>query len=163
MTDEQLSALLRLKRYEGPPPEYFEGLLTQVHRRQRAELLHRPLWRIAVERVQTFFSEHSMGNLSYAGAMASALVVGVGTIFFMTPGGSLESRRSGVVASASAESEKLPPIGESLTLPISAPPTLPASFQGQPNAAARVTSAKDRRYVIDAMPVNYEPEASTRF
>src|SRR5882757_40595 len=87
MTEEQLTALLRLKRYEQPPADYFDGLLKDIHRRQRTELLRRPLWKIAAERVQTFFSEHSMGHLSYAGAMAAVLIVGVGAIGLMTPGG----------------------------------------------------------------------------
>ena len=39
MTEEQLTALLRLKRYEQPPPEYFDRLLQDIHRRQRTELL----------------------------------------------------------------------------------------------------------------------------
>ena len=89
MTDEQLSALLRLKRYEQPAPQDFDRLLQDIHRRQRSELLHRPLWKIAAERVQTFFSEHSMGHLSYAGALASALVVGVVGIGLMTSGGAV--------------------------------------------------------------------------
>ena len=78
MTEEQqLSALLRLKRYEQPPAGYYERLLQDVHRRQRAELLRQPLWRLALERVQTFFSAHSMGNVSYAGAMAVVAIAGV--------------------------------------------------------------------------------------
>src|SRR3954462_6609138 len=75
MTDEQLSALLRLKRHETPPSGYFDRLLADVHRRQRAELLQRPLWKIAFERFQTFFGEHSMGPFSYAGAVASVVAV----------------------------------------------------------------------------------------
>ena len=47
MTEEQLTALLRIKRFEQPPPQYFDRLLENIHRRQREELLHRPLWRIA--------------------------------------------------------------------------------------------------------------------
>ena len=90
MTEEQLSALLRIKRFEQPPPQYFDRLLQDIHRRQRAELLRRPLWKIAAERVQTFFSEHSMGHLSYAGALASVMVVGVGAIGLMTSGGGAE-------------------------------------------------------------------------
>src|ERR1700744_1431075 len=91
MTEEQLSALLRIKRFEQPPPQYFDRLLQDIHRRQRAELLRRPLWKIAAERLQTFFSEHSVGNLSSAGALASALVVGVVGIGLMTADGADKS------------------------------------------------------------------------
>ena len=84
MTEDQqqqkLSALLRLKRFEQPPPGYYAKLLQDVHRRQRADLLRRPLWQIAIERMHTFFSEHSMGRLQYGGAMAAVLVTGL-TIF----------------------------------------------------------------------------------
>lgn len=74
---QQLQALLRLKRYEQPPSGYYEKLLRDVHRRQRSELLRRPLWSIAVERIQTFFGEHSMGSVSYAGAMAAVAFTGL--------------------------------------------------------------------------------------
>src|SRR5688572_2555989 len=85
MTEEQLRALLRLKRYEVPPPDYFDGLLRDIHRRQRSELLRRPLWKIALERVQTFFGEHSMSPASYAGAMATLLILGISAIGVMGP------------------------------------------------------------------------------
>ncbi len=75
--DQKLSALLRLKRFEQPPAGYYEKLLQDVHRRQRAELLKRSLWSIGLERIQTFFSAHSMGNASFAGAMAAVAVAGV--------------------------------------------------------------------------------------
>ena len=156
MTEEQLSALLRIKRFEQPPPEYFDRLLADVHRRQREELLHRPLWKIAVERVQTYFSEHSMGGVSYAGAMAAALVIGVGVIAVMTPG-RIES--TGGIAKAALPQPKQ---GALLTLQ-STGPTLPAAFESQQAQPGRALFPKDRRYVIDARPVSYEPEASVRF
>jgi hypothetical protein len=78
--EQQLQALLRLKRYEQPPAGYYEKLLQDIHRRQRSELLRRPLWAIALERVQIFFSEHSMGGLSYAGALAAVALAGLVTI-----------------------------------------------------------------------------------
>ena len=159
MTEEQLTALLRIKRFEQPPPQYFDRLLENVHRRQREELLQRPLWRIAVERVQTFFSEHSMGNVSYAGAMAAALVVGAGAIAVMTPG-EIE-KRSYAVDPTPAQ----PNAGSLLTLQSRLPGTLalPAAFETQPPSASRMQSAKDRRYIIDARPASYEPEGSIQF
>src|SRR4051812_6893109 len=89
MTEDQqqqkLSALLRLKRFEQPPPGYYAKLLQDVHRRQRMDLLRRPLWKIAIERVQTFFGEHSMGRLQYGGAMAALMVTGLTIIGFSYP------------------------------------------------------------------------------
>ena len=57
-----------------------------MHRRQRAELLRQPLWKIALERWQTFFGEHSMGAYSYAGSLAAVLVVGAASVFMLTSG-----------------------------------------------------------------------------
>src|SRR3954447_6034095 len=85
MTEEQLSALLRLKRHEQPPPGYFDDLLRAVHRRQREELLHRPLWRIALERLQCFFGEGTLAPVSYAGVLAAVAIAGVLTIQSMQP------------------------------------------------------------------------------
>ena len=159
MTEEQLTALLRIKRFEQPPPQYFDRLLENIHRRQREELLQRPLWRIAVERVQTFFSEHSMGNVSYAGAMAVALAVGAGAIAVMTPG---EKEKHSVVAVSTPVQQKT---GSVLTLqsrPYAAP-ALPAAFETQFSPTGRPQFAKARRYIIDARPASYEPQASIQF
>ncbi len=157
MTEEQLSALLRVKRHEQPPPRYFERLLQDIHRRQRSELLQRPLWEIALERVQTFFSEHSMGNRSYAAAMVVALVGGVGAIFLATPG-EIE-RKPGVAIAAAANGS---PQSKLLSLQ-SIGPALPAAFNPQATSPNGARTVKERRYVIDARPVSYEPEPSTRF
>ena len=43
-TTTKLAGSLRLKRYEQPPPGYFENFLHEFHRRQRDELLRQPLW-----------------------------------------------------------------------------------------------------------------------
>ena len=37
--NNEIGRLLRLKRYEQPPPGYFENFLHEFHRRQRDELL----------------------------------------------------------------------------------------------------------------------------
>jgi hypothetical protein len=161
MTEEQLSALLRLKRYEQPPEGYFDKLLQDIHRNQRTELLRRPLWRIALDRVQTFFGEHSMGSASYAGAMATVLIVGVAGIRLMTPVGS--SGQHGPVVdngrqtqTVFATPEKLLTLQEPTPTPrldsVRSFPVSQPSFESQPP-----------RYVIDARPVSYEPSSSFKF
>ena len=159
MTEEQLTALLRIKRFEQPPPQYFDRLVENIHRRQREELLHRPLWRIAVERVQTFFSEHSMGNVSYAGAMAAALVVGAGAIAVMMPG---EIEKQSFVAASTPVQAKSSSLLTLQSRPVSAP-ALPAAFESLTPQTDRMQFAKNRRYIIDARPASYEPEASIQF
>src|ERR1700752_1770333 len=76
--DKELSALLRLKRYEQPPPEYFENFLHEFHRRQRDELLRQPLWRICLERAHNFIWRLNVPSLtsltSYPAAVAAVLI-----------------------------------------------------------------------------------------
>jgi hypothetical protein len=176
MTDQQLTALLRLKRYEKPPVGYFDRLLEDVHRRQRAELLQRPLWKIAVERVQVFFSEHSMGNVGYAGAMAAVLVMGLGTISLMTPGGMKDSRNLAAETSATTETrlalerENQPLASKQLPDRSDALVTLgsdPKPFLGSPRfpAAPALPSSQiyPPRHVSDLRPASYEPSPSFSF
>src|SRR4030095_13844673 len=44
--DNEIGKLLRLKKYEQPPPGYFENFLHEFHRRQRDELLRQPVWSV---------------------------------------------------------------------------------------------------------------------
>jgi hypothetical protein len=165
MTDEQLSALLRLKRYEQPAPQYFDRLLQDIHRRQRAELLRRPLWKIAAERVQTFFSEHSMGHLSYAGALAAVLVVGLTGIGFLTSGGSMD-RASRQVQLAFNTSDKPntpvdPPAPEKPMLSLAAGKPVHVLDASLPAAQTSYGSGYHQpRYIIDTRPVSYDPSSA---
>ena len=43
LNEEQIGKLLRLKKYEQPPPGYFDNFLHEFHRRQRDELLKEPI------------------------------------------------------------------------------------------------------------------------
>jgi len=160
MTDEQLSALLRLKRYEQPPPQYFDRLLQDIHRRQRTELLRRPLWKIALERVQTFFGEHSMSHASYAGAMAAVLVAGVTVIGLMTPSGSgIKGLEAKVVQPA-----PMAPVSSD-TRYIALENTQPPKLGTQPGQlpSAGLQPSREPRYVMDARPVSYEPSSAFNF
>src|ERR1044071_6218939 len=73
--DNEIARLLRLKRYEQPPPEYFENFLHEFHRRQRDELLRQPLWRICLERAHDFILRLNVPSLSSYPAAAAAVLI----------------------------------------------------------------------------------------
>lgn len=150
MTEEQLSALLRLKRHEQPPEGYFDQLLRDVHRRQRTDLLRQPLWRIALERWQTYFSEHSMGPFSYAGAMTAVLAIGAAGVFLFTSG----AGHSGDVA-AVAKNEAVPRVAPP-QVRVPAPPLNLAQFPPVQFPTSATAQRDAPRYVIDARPVSYD-------
>jgi hypothetical protein len=73
--DNEIRKLLRLKKYEQPPPGYFENFLHEFHRRQRDELLRQPLWRIGVDRVRYFLLSLNLSTLtSYPAAVTAVLI-----------------------------------------------------------------------------------------
>ena len=72
--NDEIARLLRLKRYEQPPPDYFENFLSEFRRRQRDELLRQPVWRICFERAQGFALRHNVRPLaSYAAGIAAVV------------------------------------------------------------------------------------------
>ena len=127
LNDSDIQKLLRLKRYEQPAPEYFDKFLQDFHRRQRSELLRQPAWKIVLERVETFFSEHSMGRYAYATATAAVL-------FF-----------AGITSMGILNSSPAPSLVN----------TLPGNPK-QPHQLVAVASREHPRYVIDTRPASYE-------
>src|SRR5438876_10072897 len=86
--DNQITKLLRLKRYEQPPPGYFENFLHEFHRRQRDELLRQPLWRICVDRARDLAFSFNLSTLtSYPVAVTAVLVcpAGISLKIYQTP------------------------------------------------------------------------------
>src|SRR5439155_20834030 len=70
--DNEIAKLLRLKRYEQPPPGFFEIFLHEFHRRQRDELLRQPVWRICLERAHySMFRLHVPSVASYPAPSAA--------------------------------------------------------------------------------------------
>ena len=78
--DDKIARLLRLKRYEQPPPGYFENFLHEFRRRrQRDEFLREPLWSICADRVRDFVFRHNVRTLAgySAGVAVAAACVAV--------------------------------------------------------------------------------------
>src|SRR5437870_9489795 len=73
--ENEITKLLRLKKYEQPPAGYFDNFLHEFHRRQRDELLREPLWRICLQRAQDFMFRLNVPALtSYPAAITAVLV-----------------------------------------------------------------------------------------
>jgi hypothetical protein len=78
--DDHIAHLLRLKRYERPPPDYFENFLREFRRRQRDKLVRQPVWRICFERVEGFafwFNIRSLASAGIAAVIACAAVISI--------------------------------------------------------------------------------------
>ena len=72
--DDRIARLLRLKRYEQPPPGYYENFLDEFRRRQRDELFREPFWSICVDRMRDFVFSHNLWPLAYSGTAIVAVV-----------------------------------------------------------------------------------------
>ena len=151
---QDLQRLLRLKRHEAPPPGHHEDFMREFHRRQREELLRRPLWRLALDRLEAALPSFQPARYAYAGACATAVVAAsiISTRILVTPG-------HGTVASANTASVAVaapvrPPINilspKSASLRLS--PEL--NFDQPRRVAASSSAASNRtRYVLDASPI----------
>src|SRR5262249_57775344 len=76
--DDHIAHLLRLKRYEQPPPGYFENFLHEFRRRQRDELVRQPLWRICFERAEAFAL---LINIRFLAPAGIALLIASAAVF----------------------------------------------------------------------------------
>jgi hypothetical protein len=154
--DNEIGQLLRLKKFEQPPPAYFENFLHEFHRRQRDELLRQPLWRLALERAQDFVFRLNFPSLaSYPAATAALLLCAAVIGLKMSPAPNAPSMaandHSAYVAAANAESDwtlAMPVTTRELNAPLSR--SVKASIYTHRAAASP-------RYVLDSIPVSYEP------
>jgi len=102
--DDQIARLLRLKRYEQPPPGYYENFLNELRRRRRRdELFREPFWSICVDRMRDFMFRHNVRTLAGYSAglatVAACIAVVAITIFQQSGTTQLAVRTSHVPAS----------------------------------------------------------------
>jgi len=154
--DKEIAALLRLKRYEQPPPGYFDNFLHEFHRRQRDELLKQPLWRICLERAHDFMLRLNVPALgSYPAAVTAALVFAaiISLKVYQAPEPVRMSANAGAVAAA--------PVNATSELTLASPVATRGVFSTQPlrrldERARAHRAATPPRYVLDSVPVSYE-------
>src|SRR5207302_6176015 len=158
--DNEIGRLLRLKKYEQPPADYFENFLHEFHRRQRDELLRQPLWRICVDRARDFVFGLNLGTLTSYPAAATAVLVCAAVISF-------KIYQTPQPASFAAQDRQLehrqvfaapPSTNEEWTL--ASPATTrfftAQSLRNSTESAHTHRAATPPRYVLDSVPVSYE-------
>jgi hypothetical protein len=126
--DDEIAQLLRLKRYEQPPRDYFENFLSEFRRRQHDELLRQPLWRLCLERAQGFVFQLDVRSLApYPAAIAAVLVCGAVV--------SIRIHQQSDTTQLAVQSSPVPPrspnVEKELDFP---PPVLIPPFETQPTA-----------------------------
>src|SRR5438067_9661982 len=154
--DNEIARLLRLKRYEQPPPGYFENFLHEFHRRQRDELLRQPLWRICLDRAHEFKFRFPVRSLaSYPAAVAAVLVCGaiISLKIYQQPETTQVALQRPPALSTPTSTDA------QWTL---ASPRATRTFRMQPlhrfDASTQTHWATTPpRYVLDSVPVSYEP------
>jgi hypothetical protein len=154
LTDVQ--RLLRLKRYEAPAPEYFEDFLSEFQDRQRAEMLKRPLWRLALDRLEGAMPSFQLSQAVYAGSCALALLIaGVSSERILTsPANTAIAAAGGAGHVAnSRRATANPKIDFYASRPAFRLSELDFD-QPRPTAAAYTTAASPR-YVLDSRPASY--------
>jgi hypothetical protein len=157
LNDDQIGKLLRLKKFEQPPPGYFDNFLHEFHRRQRDELLREPLWRIGLQRAQDFMFRLNVPGLASYPALATALVVCAAVIslkVYQTPEtvNVAAQNRAPVVATTS-----LPDSAWSLSKPVTTRDLGPSLVRTVKDSSQTHRVAAPPRYVLDSTPVSYEP------
>jgi len=75
--EDSITKLLRLKRYEQPPEEYFQNFLAEFQARQRSEVIHRPLLQIAWDRFSSMFVMPPVPRMVMTSSFAAAMLAAV--------------------------------------------------------------------------------------
>jgi hypothetical protein len=127
-----IQKLIRLKRYEQPPEGYFDDFLFEFQRRQRAEMLKRPLWQIAWERANLWLESFRVPAIAYA----SILVAAVGVTGVVVNSQNNASAVAGGIAAANN--------------PIVVSPAAPLGGQVAP------ASTSPHSYVLEKRPVSHD-------
>lgn len=160
---DEIGRLLRLKRYEQPPPDYFETFLHEFHRRQRDELLRQPMWRIALQRAQDFMFRLNVPALSSGPVAVAAVLVAAAIVslkVYEAPVYEAPQAQGPTVAMHSVEAA--PASGSwSLQKITIRDFSSPVARNVKDSSLIRRAAAVPPRYVLDSTPVSYEP--SLRF
>jgi hypothetical protein len=154
LDEQQLQKLLRIKRFEQPPPGYFDRTLIEFHRRQREELLRRSAtliwWEGFVSGQRTFRVPSYAYGAAFAVFLVVATIIGSGLWTPYNYRGVLSGPEAqGVVANRLALSGNLD--WSKFDHTASSPKVVPVIQPSQTTLP---------RYVLDGRPVSYKASFS---
>jgi hypothetical protein len=155
LNDNEISKLLRLKKYEQPPPGYFENFLHEFHRRQRDELLRQPLWRICIDRTRDFVLSFNLGTLtSYPAAVTAVLVCAaiISLRIYQTPQPAAVAVQNRPILTVPANTDD----EWTLASPVATRVFNTRSLRNITESAQTHRKGTPPRYVLDSVPVSYE-------
>ena len=163
--ENEIGKLLRLKRYEQPPPGYFENFLHEFHRRQRDELLRQPIWSVAWQRLSDSLFRLNIPSLTSMPAAVAAVLVCAAIIslkLYYPPSSSIATSPPSAISSHESildqmANERVGDNNFTLSSPLSSR-SLGPDLSRQVNESAYTHRASTPpRYVLDRLPVSYEP------
>ena len=153
--DNEISKLLRLKRYEQPPPGYFDNFLHEFHRRQRNELLRQPLWRIGFDRARDFIFQFNLSTLTSYPVAVSAVLVCAAVLslkIYQTPQPATVALQERPILAVPASSDE----EWTLASPVATRVFSTRSLRNMTESAQTHRKGTPPRYVLDSVPVSYE-------
>lgn len=155
LNDNEISKLLRLKRFEQPPPGYFDNFLHEFHRRQRNELLRQPLWRICVDRARDFVFQFNLSTLTSSPVAVTAVAICAAILslkIYQTPQSTTVALKDRPVIATPAS------VDDQWTLasPVATRVFTTRSLRSMTDSAQTHRPGTPPRYVLDSVPVSYE-------
>jgi hypothetical protein len=163
--ENEIGKLLRLKRFEQPPPGYFENFLHEFHRRQRDELLRQPVWSVLWQRLSDSLFRLNIPSLTSYPAAAAAVLVCAAVISLKvyqappSPRVAMEDTRA-LPPDRSVIDQMPNKRGAdyfTLSSPFSARSLGPDLSRQMNESAYTHRATTPPRYVLDRLPVSYEP------
>lgn len=163
--ENEIGKLLRLKRYEQPPPGYFENFLHEFHRRQRDELLRQPIWSVLWHRLSDSLFRLNIPSLtSYPAAVAAALICAAVLSLKVyqapqAPGTATVDSRALLPRESVIDQMPTERVADNFTLrsPLHMRRLGPDLSRQMNDSPYTHRAATPPRYVLDRLPVSYEP------
>ena len=154
LNENEIAKLLRLKRYEQPPPGYFDNFLHEFHRRQRNELLRQPLWRICIDRARDFVFQFNLSTLTSSPVAVTAVLICAGILslrIYQTPQPTVALKERTVIATPASADDQW-----TLASPVATRAFTTRSLRSMTESAQTHRPGTPPRYVLDSVPVSYE-------